>query len=141
MLFRLHLAICCAESVEVLHQQNPAVVHGDIKSQNFLMSSELMVKIADLELASRCLQSSSSSSSNSMSNSMSNNNSLPSPLLLPQLQSIINDNPSSKPITKYIQVTTNVSYRKHVTFIMGYYYYYGILQSRYDCQYDLPTYR
>ena len=75
MLFRLHLAIGCAESVEVLHQQNPAVVHGDIKSQNFLMSSELMVKIADLELASRCLQSSSSSSSNSMSNSMSNSNS------------------------------------------------------------------
>jgi serine/threonine protein kinase len=56
LLFRLHCAIGCAESVQILHQQCPAVVHGDIKGQNFLLHNDFMVKIADLELASRCLQ-------------------------------------------------------------------------------------
>ena len=61
MLFRLNLAIGCCESVQVLHQQNPIVVHGDIKGQNFLLNDDHMVKIADLELASRCYSMDSSS--------------------------------------------------------------------------------
>jgi hypothetical protein len=60
LLFRLHVAIGCAESVEILHQQCPSVVHGDIKGQNFLLHNDFMVKVADLELASRCLQGVSS---------------------------------------------------------------------------------
>lgn len=55
---------------------------------------------------------------NSLSNSMSNNNSLPSPLLLPQLQSIINDNPSSKPITQYIQANGQI-YQAQIVPVTG----------------------
>ena len=53
---RMHLALGCAEAVQSLHAQSPPVVHGDIKSQNFLLHDDFLVKVADLELASRCLQ-------------------------------------------------------------------------------------
>ena len=83
LLFRLNLAIGCCESVQVLHQQNPIVVHGDIKGQNFLLNDDHMVKIADLELASRCysmdssLHSPTNSPSNSPSNSFTRSSSIP----------------------------------------------------------------
>jgi serine/threonine protein kinase len=56
LMFRLHVAIGCCESIEILHQQQPPICHGDVKGQNFLLHSDFMIKIADLELASRCFQ-------------------------------------------------------------------------------------
>lgn len=49
----MHLALGCALGVQALHNFSSTLVHRDIKSFNFLVDSQLEVKIADLELGCR----------------------------------------------------------------------------------------
>ena len=47
---RIYLALGCARGVEALHTYRSGLCHRDIKSMNFLVDENLVVKIADLEL-------------------------------------------------------------------------------------------
>ena len=46
---RLALAIGCARGVAYLHTRQPPIVHTDVKSLNFLLTTDLKVKICDFE--------------------------------------------------------------------------------------------
>eukprot|EP01035_Chromulina_nebulosa_P017731 gene17731-23323_t len=48
---RMFLALGCARGLEALHCSSITLCHRDVKSFNFLVDSQLVVKIADLELA------------------------------------------------------------------------------------------
>lgn len=47
---KMFLALGCARGVEALHSFSQTLCHRDIKSFNFLVDEQLIVKIADLEL-------------------------------------------------------------------------------------------
>ena len=47
---RIFLALGCATGLSALHDYNSNLCHRDIKSFNFLVDSQLVVKLADLEL-------------------------------------------------------------------------------------------
>jgi serine/threonine protein kinase len=48
----MYLALGCCRGVAAMHQISASFIHRDIKSFNFLVDSQLMVKVADLELGS-----------------------------------------------------------------------------------------
>jgi serine/threonine protein kinase len=47
---KIHLALGCARGLSAVHSFSPTLCHRDVKSFNFLVDSQLTVKIADLEL-------------------------------------------------------------------------------------------
>lgn len=55
----LYLALGCARGLAAVHAYDPNLCHRDVKSFNFLVDSQFTVKIADLELGIRDLESSS----------------------------------------------------------------------------------
>ncbi|KAM7267390.1 hypothetical protein ACFE04_009556 [Oxalis oulophora] len=51
---RIRFALQVAKAVDVLHSQNPAIIHRDIKSANVLIDRNLNARLGDFGLALRC---------------------------------------------------------------------------------------
>eukprot|EP00708_Paratrimastix_pyriformis_P004962 GAFH01003921.1.p2 GENE.GAFH01003921.1~~GAFH01003921.1.p2 ORF type:complete len:219 (-),score=48.34 GAFH01003921.1:5-661(-) len=49
---RLRMALDVANGISYLHTRDPPIVHRDIKPQNLLLTEDLRVKVADLNIAS-----------------------------------------------------------------------------------------